>query len=207
MRFENGNLEFRKNGKRITQEFDQVDCDAFIFDAHQSFKIIKGERFPLSSLDISLINVFVNNYKIEETFFEAKQKKIQELKNYRKFKLNSNIVVKLDQDFLLIKTDSEAVSSITNLIGYLNDVQIIDYKAVNGYFKLNKEQLVLIQIEINKYIQETFSKEAEMLELVNIAETKEDLNSIVLYTDLALTPPYDLLKEVSEVKETEVVGG
>lgn len=90
MKYENGQLKFRKNGKTIFSSFDSIDCDAFILDNNNSFKMINGERISLSTLELATIDVFINNYKIEETFFEAKQKKIKELKNYRKFKLNSN---------------------------------------------------------------------------------------------------------------------
>ena len=187
MRFENGNLEFRKNGKKIVAPFSFKSGDAFIYDNHQAFKLIDGERFPLTDLEKQLIDIFVNNYKIEETLTDVKYQKKQLAKKLRDMNLSLPVNYKLLIDevetYLLIGLDITTQSSISNTINFLNlqsPDTTVEWKAKNGFFKVNINQLKEIELYIGNRIQEAFKQESDFNKQIDSIENIEELNNLII---------------------------
>lgn len=178
MRYQNNILEFDKNGKRYVASFDQVKCDAFIYDSFNSFKIISGLREEMSEEEKQAVNDFVSNYEIVISLDELKENKLNEAKQYRK-KLEARGITINDME---IDTSRDSLIMISTTLEYLkNNVNSnINFKTKTGFVSLGFDELNNISNEVSSYIQSIFNKEAELIEKIKECKSEDELNSVVI---------------------------
>jgi len=80
-----------------------------------------------------------------------------------------------------ILTDFNTQSKITAayLMAYTNPTYTINWKTLDGFVTLNASQIMMIGNAIREHIQFQFDKEMELLELLDNAETEEDINGVI----------------------------
>lgn len=169
MRFQNNVLEFDKNGTRYAQPFNSIVCDAFILDPYNSFKLINGNRIPMTDEEIALANNFVNNFQPVISLDEMKIRKKDEAKKNRQLMENKGIVV----NNMRIATDRDSQSMITSALAYLNNnpTLTINWKGPNGFIPLDLASLTEIANQVGSFIQGLFTKEQATCQLIDAATT------------------------------------
>jgi hypothetical protein len=179
MRFQNNVLEFDKNGTRYAQTFNSIVCDAFILDPYNSFKLIDGNRVPMTDEEIALANRFVNNFQPVISLDEMKISKKTEAKKNRQLMEDKGIIV----NNMRVATDRDSQSMITSAFTYLtsNPTLTINWKGPNGFIPLDLTSLTEIANQVGSFIQGLFTKEQVTCQLIDAATTIEELNAVVIY--------------------------
>jgi hypothetical protein len=179
MRFQNNVLEFDKNGTRYAQTFNSIVCDAFILDPYNSFKLIDGNRVPMTDEEIALANRFVNNFQPVISLNEMKISKKTEAKKNRQLMEDKGIIV----NNMRVATDRDSQSMITSAFTYLtnNPTLTINWKGPNGFIPLDLASLTEIANQVGSFIQELFTKEQVTCQLIDAATTIEELDAVVIY--------------------------
>lgn len=173
MRYTNNVLEFDKNGKRYASKFDGIKADAFIYDSFNAFKIIDGNRSPMTEEEKKIANDFVNAYEIVIPFSEKKIKKIQDAKEQRKRAENKGITVAN----MRIDTSRESQAMINSAYNFLkeNPSSSLNWKTESGFVQIGLTEISAIATAVGKYIQECFNNEYEMVKKIEACTTEEEL--------------------------------
>jgi hypothetical protein len=187
MRFQNNVLEFDKNGTRYAQSFSGIQCDAFILDPYNSFKLTSGDRTPMTPEEIKIANDFVNNFQPIVTIGELKVRKKTDAKLYRQMMENKGIVV----NNMSIATDRDSQSMITAAFTYLsnNPTLTISWKGPNGFIPLGLAEITAVANAVGEYIQGLFLKEQTTDQLIDAATTEDELNAIKIRDDKRANAP------------------
>lgn len=80
----------------------------------------------------------------------------------------------------IIKTDRESQATLTSawVTVQMKPNTLIDWKSATGWVKINKETVEAIANAVSTHVQDCFSKERRLCELIDNAKTIDEVKSI-----------------------------
>lgn len=76
--------------------------------------------------------------------------------------------------------DSQALITGAALAAILDGDYSLNWKTVDGFIHLTAPEIIAVAQAVRAHVQSCFDREGELVALVDAAETKEDLNEIVI---------------------------
>lgn len=111
---------------------------------------------------------------------KAKEEKLQEVAAWRYAQETSGVNV----GGAMVRTDRESQATVANtLLSFQAQfIAEVDWKAANGWIKVNQQQLTDIGAAVATHVQGCFSQERMFSEMVDAATTTEEVAAITLPT-------------------------
>lgn len=76
--------------------------------------------------------------------------------------------------------DSQALITGAAVAAMLDEGYSLNWKTVNGFIHLSAPEIIAVAQAVRAHVQACFDREAELCALVDAAETKEDLDEIII---------------------------
>lgn len=76
--------------------------------------------------------------------------------------------------------DSQALITGAALAAMLDENYSLNWKTANGFIHLTAPEIIAVAQAVRAHVQACFDREAELCALVDAAETKEDLDEIII---------------------------
>lgn len=114
----------------------------------------------------------------EPTFDELKAQKKAEIASARYEAETAGTTV----NEILIDTgrDSQALITGAALAAMLDENYSLNWKTTSGFIHLSASEIIAVAQAVRAHVQVCFDREAELCALVDAAETKEDLDEIII---------------------------
>lgn len=112
------------------------------------------------------------------TFSELKAQKKQEIAAARYKAETAGVTV----NGILIDTgrDSQALITGAALAAMLDENYSLNWKTTAGFIHLSAPEIIAVAQAVRTHVQTCFDREGELVALVDAAETKEDLDEIII---------------------------
>lgn len=113
-----------------------------------------------------------------KTLAALKVEKLQELASCRFFVETGGIMI----GDVLVRTDRESQAQLSSAVTSLREgyVQTVPWKGGNGvWVQVGLEEITPVAQAVSVHVQNCFSREKELADLVELAASAEDVNSIV----------------------------
>jgi hypothetical protein len=171
--FENNNGTYIKDNKLYVFK----DVTNSKITGPKSNDIIEADN----ELNASIIGGFTLKDSIDNPIIEID---IQSLKLAKKDEIANERwkaeVSGIELNGMQILTDFNTQSKITAayIYAFTDSNFTIDWKCANGFVTLNAQQIMMIGNAIKDHVQFQFTKEKNLLELLDNAETEEQINNI-----------------------------
>lgn len=83
---------------------------------------------------------------------------------------------------ILIDTERDSQALITGaaLAAMLDENYTLNWKTARGFIHLTAPEIIAVAQAVRAHVQVCFDREAELCTLVDVAETKEDLDEIII---------------------------
>lgn len=114
----------------------------------------------------------------EPTFNELKAEKKAEIASAR----YEREIAGVEVNGITIDTgrDSQALITGAALAAMLDEGYSLNWKTANGFIHLTAPEIITVAQAVRAHVQACFDREGELVALVNAAETKEDLDEIII---------------------------
>ena len=114
----------------------------------------------------------------EPTFDELKAQKKAEIASAR----YEREIAGVEVNDITIDTgrDSQALITGAALAAMLDPNYSLNWKTANGFIHLTAPEIITVAQAVRAHVQACFDREGELVTLVNAAETKEDLDEIII---------------------------
>ena len=114
----------------------------------------------------------------EPTFDELKAQKKVEIASAR----YEREIAGVEVNGVLIDTgrDSQALITGAALAAMLDEAYSLNWKTDSGFIHLTASEIIAVAQAVRAHVQACFDREGELVALVDAAETKEDLDEIII---------------------------